>query len=147
MALIGNILLTLNSAIALLFGTVGLVFLSRFSSVNQNVTTDDGGRIFITHGRLIITSASEDILKIIDTNAYLPMIIFILVLTLLAIFAVNLFTWFAFAKMEGPHGRGWKIYLLIIGILNIGTLFSGVFFILAFALKSKNKLNENPSGN
>ena len=67
--------------------------------------------------------------------------------SIIAIITVPLciFAWIAFARLDKQNDKGWKIFLLVLGILIcvfgtsvyfIGAI-PGVFFTLAFALKGK----------
>jgi hypothetical protein len=141
MALIGNILFTLNNVIALIFAIVFGALLgdiSRYGGYNP----ESGFRYgeYSYH----MGEYSNDIDWQIFVNDILPWIIGFVILILVISIIMNIFTWIAFAKMEGPHGRGWRIFLLVIGILNIGSLFAGIFFILAFALKPNNTPETEP---
>ena len=124
MALIGNILYTLNAIVALIVGFSFLIIASLASNTSYQSFDDKGN---------LIASGSYSSTDVQLGFQFVAVILAIVAVILLVTVVVN---WFAFAKMEGPHGRGWRIYLLVIGILSVFDFFAGVFFILAFALKN-----------
>ncbi|GBG95981.1 hypothetical protein [Lactococcus termiticola] len=61
---------------------------------------------------------------------FLPLIVLI--------FLVNLVAWLAFIPFDGKNRRKWRIFFLVLGIINVFLNFiSAVFYILAFALIDK----------
>lgn len=147
MALIGNILLTLNNFLGLLCIGFGFAVFANLATLNTNSFLSNGDQLIMSHGNIIFYSAADDITSRFSLNDYVPAILTILAVVVIIVVIINIFTWIAFAKMEGPHGRGWKIFLLVMGILNIGSFFAGIFFILAFALNSTKKPIENTTIN
>ena len=129
MALIGNILFTLNNVLSIVFIPILLFIL------NRSVSYSDG-----YYNNLNTDPVANNI-----NHLLLQILPIIFMIALLIVIVENIFTWIAFAKMEGGHGRGWRIFLLIIGILHVFSFFSGVFFILAFALKDSQHQKEKAS--
>jgi uncharacterized membrane protein len=139
MALIGNILMTVNTVLTLIFVAFGSFV---FGEIAKNGYSNSRGFNF-DGDYYDLGEYHSDMDWQIFVSDILPWIIGFVILILLICLVMNVFTWIAFAKMEGPHGRGWRIFLLVMGILNIGSLFAGIFFILAFALNAN---SSNRSG-
>ncbi|GAB2026622.1 hypothetical protein [Lactovum odontotermitis] len=139
MALVGNILMTLSTLFAIVCSFIGF---SIFSNYHDWYYVDGASKDFFSSSDSMSSYYYD-----IDFDRFLSLIAVLLVIIVLIAVVMNIFTWIAFAKMEGPHGRGWKIFLLIMGILNIGSFFAGIFFILAFALNSTKKPVENTTIN
>ena len=133
MALIGAILYTFTPIVALLSG-FGLAAI--FSSSDfQSYYTSSQDAVDGTTGAGVISG----------------FFFFVAIITI----ALCVLSWIAFTKMDTPKNKGWKIFLLVLGILvcvfgiftyGIGSI-PGVFFILAFSLKGKPKNNVAVSNN
>ncbi|MDR0199037.1 MAG: hypothetical protein LBI43_00490 [Streptococcaceae bacterium] len=125
MALIGNILYTLATVFGLIIGGVSLGTLSAFSNPSLYAGSDADSQ------------AAQQVASVSQSMTGVFVAVFVIA-ALIAIVTL-VFTWIAFGKIDGPKAKGWKIFLLVIGILSVFDMFAGVFFILAFALKSEPK--------
>ncbi|MDR0298263.1 MAG: hypothetical protein LBI11_06415 [Streptococcaceae bacterium] len=131
MALIGNILNTINLAL----GIISLAFISYLAAA---IGSADGKNLSgVTDSTYTYTYANGA--HYLSTGAWLFFTIYLIMLLITA--AALVFGWIAGAKIdkEGVNDKPWKIFLLVFGILSVFNMFAGVFYILAFALRTPKK--------
>lgn len=130
MGLIGNILFTIGNMIFLLM----IVAISSMSlRAVQVIHSDDWG------DTMTVPNTTQ-----VDAQSAIMALTILFGIILLCSIVANVFTWIAFIKIDGQKEKGWKIFLLVIGILTVFDVFAGVFFILAFALKGSKPTLSTP---